>query len=728
MKKNNFWRALLTSVLLFRIFGPPSMSGAENGGLDPYFVMPGFRDGQVLCYVREPSGSIILGGDFIRALDFPGNRIVRLLEDGYTDASFAADAGDFGEVRAMALQTNGQVVVGGSFVNLNGHGRGSLARLNPDGSLDLSFNPVLNRTGIVDAVAIDPEGRIYVGGTFTSINGQQANRLARLNPDGSLDSAFRIGPGANSRVRAFMLQPDGKLLAAGAFTSMGGFVAKRIVRLLSDGTLDETFRFGTGANETIYCLSSIQSDQGFFIGGDFTSYGGRTVSRIARLNASGQLQRAFKGSANKTVFGIHTWFDRTVIFGAFDRVNDMPVSFAARFLPGGILDQSFSIPLGGPARTGFHDSAGRLVVAGDFTVPTQFGSPGKIVRTKMDVDRIRLRSMEQIEEKRAELIRYVWGSEGWPARTNFNHDHPDIGTSFYSQLQNEQGNLQQIDFHWVDVEPGYRAQVYVFRPIRPNGSLVVHHSGHVTSWFFDDLYYNQSLVIPALIGQGYTVLSVAMPLVHPQEPILVIGKSGETVTLSSHGDIFEHVDRPFRFFLEPIAVALNSLLARSTYSSIYMMGLSGGGWTSTIYPAIDTRIDGSFSVAGSIPLYLRIGFEGLEDAEQSWPEFYNMANYKELYLMASAGPDRVHFQILNRYDNCCFYGMRHTQWVPEVKQAVNSIGAGRYEFFLDQTRNTHTLSRTAFSRILKYMPSDRRQISEVSFPLIHRIPTENYSE
>ena len=131
------------------------------------------------------------------------------------------------DVRALALQADGKILVGGFFTSIGGQTRNRIALLNPDGSLDASFDP--NANGAVFAVPVQADGKILVGGAFTSIGGQTRNRIARLNPDGSLDASF--DPNANFFVEALAVQADGKILVGGAFQFIGGQTRNRIARL-----------------------------------------------------------------------------------------------------------------------------------------------------------------------------------------------------------------------------------------------------------------------------------------------------------------------------------------------------------------------------------------------------------------------------------------------------------------------------------------------------------------
>ena len=195
-----------------------------------------------------------------------------------------------------------------------------------------------------------------------------------------------------------------------------------------------------------------------------------------------------------------------------------------------------------------------------------------------------------------------------------------------------------------------------------------------------------------------------MPIYNPWEsPVVDLPGVGK-VNLASHDDLFHYADRPLRFFLEPIVVALNYMEDHSSYPHVYMTGLSGGGWTTTVFAALDPRIERSFPVAGSVPIYLRIGNEGLTDSEQVDPGFYSIANYEELYTMGAFGENRLQYQILNRVDSCCFYGNRFTNWIYKVRATVAQMGEGEYRFYSEYNPDVHAFSSEGLSIILGSIP------------------------
>jgi hypothetical protein len=132
-----------------------------------------------------------------------------------------------------------------------------------------------------------------------------------------------------------------------------------------------------------------------------------------------------------------------------------------------------------------------------------------------------------------------------------------------------------------------------------------------------------------------------------------------------------------------------------------MIGISGGGWTTTIYPALDTRISKSFAVSGSIPIPLRINPQDIGDYEQLIPDFYNIANYLELYVMSSYGPNREFVQIFNKFDPCCFSGTLFENYQEKLQNKLSELNNGRFNVILDDTHNEHKISEHALELILK---------------------------
>ncbi|HWX21059.1 MAG TPA: hypothetical protein VN578_14255, partial [Candidatus Binatia bacterium] len=111
---------------------------------------------------------------------------------------------------------------------------GWVARLNTNGSVDANFNSASGANGAVNSIALQPDGKILIGGDFTAINGTTRNRIARLNADGNLDTSFDPGSGADGSVHAIALQPDGNVFIGGDFTIVNGAVRPHLARLYAD--------------------------------------------------------------------------------------------------------------------------------------------------------------------------------------------------------------------------------------------------------------------------------------------------------------------------------------------------------------------------------------------------------------------------------------------------------------------------------------------------------------
>ena len=272
----------------------------SDGSLDNSFTQTGTGLGNVVySAIIQPDGKIVAGGFFTDYNGIPRQRMVRLNADGSLDPSFTQVGGGLnGVVFLVVRQPDGKFLVGGGFTTYNGASSRLIARLNSDGSLDPSFSTtgagLVGGSNSVSAISLQPDGKIIVGGTFTTYNGIPRSRIARLNSDGTLDNSFiPTGSGFNGIVYKTILQPDGKILAVGNFTSFNGSPRPYIARLNTDGSLDPTFvQVGSGLDNSVYGLAQ-QSDGKIIVVGDFTAYNGSSRSYVARLNMDGSLDATF---------------------------------------------------------------------------------------------------------------------------------------------------------------------------------------------------------------------------------------------------------------------------------------------------------------------------------------------------------------------------------------------------------------------------------------------------
>lgn len=320
---------------------------------------------------------------------------------------------------------------------------------------------------------------------------------------------------------------------------------------------------------------------------------------------------------------------------------------------------------------------------------------------------ITVHSAREVTAKRRALIKYLWGAAGFPERRL-----PDAIVTNVPCPVRQLSGLARVDEFRLDLAPGLQGLAYHFVPQHPNRELVVVHHGHACTLDDDpaptDIGYGLQRTINALLREGYGVLGVFMPHMRPGD------------CTGGHDAMFltNTVGSPIKYFLEPTAISLNYLKTQSRagqfpkYRALHMTGLSGGGWTTTLYAAIDPTIRCSFPVAGSIPLYLRTkGSVG--DREQFEPTFYGLAGYPDLYLLGAQGRGRKQVQILVRRDDCCFGEAQHDpqsaglayadslrEYAGRVQAALAQTGRGSFRLHIDERAPSHMISHHAIEDVI----------------------------
>jgi uncharacterized delta-60 repeat protein len=374
-----------------------------DGSLDPVFNPN--ANGVVYAVAYQPNGQIIIGGSFtsVQPSGASGpttrNHIARFNADGSLDASF--DPNTDRPVLALAVQANGQIVVGGGFSTLQPNGastattRSCIARLNSDGSLDTGFDPEAN--GSVDAVMVLPNGQIIIGGEFVTLqpngaaNTTQADFLARLNTDGTLDLGFIVNPLAS--VAAVALQPDGKLLVGGTFPSLypenspAATQFNYVARVNSDGSLD--YSFNPAPDQAVNAIA-VQQDGGIVLGGYFESLKPAGVNEstrrhfIARVVSTGSLDATLASDDAGTIFAaVPLSSGQVLVGGTFLSVGGVTQNYLARLNADGSLDPTFAPTLNGSVSTIAIQADGKILVGGNFTMVDGFAR-GYIARLNAD--------------------------------------------------------------------------------------------------------------------------------------------------------------------------------------------------------------------------------------------------------------------------------------------------------------------------------------------------------
>jgi len=255
-----------------------------DGSLDQSFNLSVGVGQDIRAVLVQPDGHILVGGHFNNVAGRRQNGVARFNSDGSRDGTFRPGAGTTAFVWSLALQADGKILAVGAFTTFDRKPCGRLVRLESDGAVDAAFNTGSGADGSVFAVALQADGKILLGGDFNRINQVERNRIARLNPDGSVDTTFNPGPGPNTGIRSLALQRDGKILIGGVFTSADGVARNRIARLKADGSLDLSFDPGEGANEVVRWVAP-QADGKVVIVGGFNRFAGSQCVRLARLHA-----------------------------------------------------------------------------------------------------------------------------------------------------------------------------------------------------------------------------------------------------------------------------------------------------------------------------------------------------------------------------------------------------------------------------------------------------------
>jgi uncharacterized delta-60 repeat protein len=275
------------------------------------------------------------------------------------DAGFNPNAND--AVNSIALQADGKILIGGAFTTVGVTTRSRIARINVDGSVDAGFNPIANNT--ISSLSVQPDGMILVGGTFTSIGGTNRNRIARLNADGTVDPDFN--PSASNSVYSLALQVNGKILVGGSFTNLNGTTRNGIARLNSDGSVDAGFNPNAGNYVSSIALPA---DGKVLIGGVFTNLGGTTRNRMARLNADGSVDTGFNPDADSTVECFALQADgKILVGGAFTKIGGIPRNRIARLNSDGTVDAGFNPDANNSVYSLTLQADGKILVGGAFT-------------------------------------------------------------------------------------------------------------------------------------------------------------------------------------------------------------------------------------------------------------------------------------------------------------------------------------------------------------------------
>lgn len=342
---------------------------------------------------------------------------------------------------------------------------------------------------------------------------------------------------------------------------------------------------------------------------------------------------------------------------------------------------------------------------------------------------IRFKTLAEAETRRELLVHAIW-PDGLPmklpARMEVDKGVPELAsirTENFSSATLLNVDVSELDFH---------ARVFMLRPAgdKPITRLAVVQGGHMPEGAENYLTAGLSDTVNQLLRDGYLVSVVQMPLVGwNSDKDCVLNGTKFTIEkrgTAGHNELFDKVEPvlkagTMRFFLEPVTQAINAMQADyPSAKQTMMIGLSGGGWTTHLYAAVDPRVDVSFAVAGALPLYARPFSRGSRgDAEQEYGPIFGeedtnqdgifdratgVASWLEVFALGGISPTegrrRRAVQVINLYDSCCFNGEVYKSYEALLAQHVAAINQGDFSIFVDDTHRDHLISSHVLSTLV----------------------------
>jgi hypothetical protein len=324
-------------------------------------------------------------------------------------------------------------------------------------------------------------------------------------------------------------------------------------------------------------------------------------------------------------------------------------------------------------------------------------------------DLISFQGIADIDNTKQTLIEYIWNDSKLPIELPTKHEY-DVKDRIADELQ----NIDRIDSFTVEMKYGMNSISYLFIAKNSNDKLVIYHQGHnaISLNGFDDHSFDQDIpLIQNFLDNNYSVLIFSMPgKGMNNEPIIDHEKFGN-FKLNSH-DHFHLLEaknfHPIQFFLEPVVITLNQIEKDYSFVTYSMIGLSGGGWTTIVVSAVDDRISESYSIAGSFPIWLRSDSRDFGDYEQTIPEFYQIANYEELYFLSAYGDNRRLVLFYNEFDPCCFSGELYNKFPfgDMVKTKISKFNKGNFDVIVDYGQTEHMISESILGKITEYIQNN----------------------
>lgn len=361
---------LLWPVLFFTFLSNAQVQNIP-GSLDQTFQAGSGANGPIYSIEVDASQRALVGGDFLTFNNLPRKYLVRLNGNGQIDSSFNIGTGPNGVIWDIAVRPNGEIYVAGDFTSFNNFSVSRIARLKQDGQLDTTFKNLAGPNAFIRSMAFNQEGKIVIGGDFTTYDGDSISRIARLNPSGTLDTTFRIGSGADARVHIVEVDLDGNILVGGAFLSLNGISVKSLARLTPTGRIDSTFNLGLNLDNMVRWINVLPNSK-LIISGYFSQAGTQMANKVIRLNPNGTIDPGFSvglGSSTPVYTTLVQSNGKIIISGNFQQFSNNNFKNLVRVNENGSIDTIFTIS-GGPNSAVQALSilpGGKILIGGFFT-------------------------------------------------------------------------------------------------------------------------------------------------------------------------------------------------------------------------------------------------------------------------------------------------------------------------------------------------------------------------
>jgi len=310
--------------------------------------------------------------------------------------------------------------------------------------------------------------------------------------------------------------------------------------------------------------------------------------------------------------------------------------------------------------------------------------------------KIRINNMSNLDTLRTKLIKIVWNQNQIPSEIKIDKVIKD---SKQKHLYNKE-NILGHDIIEIITNEVIKSKIKIFYPkLNKRNEAVIYHNGHGEELVI------QIKCIDRLLKEGFTVIKINMPL-HGENgiPTYNFPYMGN-IEIKNH-DILNYFPNPYPSYFSPIRASILYVNKKHNINTFHMMGISGGGWTTQLYAAMDTSIKRSYAIAGSVPIEYRfLSPYDWGDAEQHDPRIYSNISYPEIYVLGAAGKGRSQMHILNSYDPCCFQAEAGKYYKKAICEKINILGEGQFQFLADTTDKSHTISDYALEKIIQHLNS-----------------------